>query len=407
MAQFENKTIEEIRDLIINAVKSKFNLVFRLLSKSFLFVMATVLAGIFVICYKQIAWVFLQLFPESAYWKTVYALGIPIRPLIKWGILIGVGEPRQGTQWKGLITVTAVASASGVLVAGTQLKSDITGSLYITEESVPIEHATETVPVICADIGSAGNLESGDPLNFVSPLGNVEKTAVVQTVSAYARDDETESEYRARVIRRFRSPPLGGALADYQIWASDVAGVLGAYPYSDPNSAAGVLVFVAGVLAQFPHRIPTTDLLRQVGEACTYDPETGKANRKPITAVLDPAADGTYDNIRPISPRLYTVRINGMTGVPVPDFATAVRPAVENYFLEREPYIRGLSDDNNKLNTISKNNITSTVDQIAISLKAEFESVDLYRGSELITSDSLNMGELSELYQLFVNGAAV
>ena len=405
MAQFENKTIEDIRDLIINAVKSKFNLVFRLLSKSFLFTLATVLAGVFVTCYKQIAWIFLQLFPESAYWKTVTALGIPIRPLVKWGVLIGVGEPLQGTQWKGSLSV--VVSGSGVLIAGTQLKSEVTGSLYITEESVPVEGRVISVPAICADTGATGNLEAGDKLDFVSPLGNVQKTATVGAVSAYGRDSESESEYRARVVRRFRSPPLGGSLSDYQLWASDVSGVFNAYPYSDPNSAAGVLIFVAGVPSQFPHRIPTADLLRQVGEACTYDPVTGRQNRKPITAVLDPSFDGSYENVRAISRRIYTVRVNGVAGVPVSDFASAAKPAVENYFLEREPYIRGLSDDNNKLNVISKNNVTSVIDQTCLSLKAEFDNVVVERNGAVITSDSLGMGELAELYQLYVNGVPV
>jgi uncharacterized phage protein gp47/JayE len=405
MAKFENKTIEEIRDLIINAIKSKFNLIFRLLPKAFLFAFATVLAGVFIVCYKQIAWVFLQLFPGSAYWRTVYVLGIPIRPLIKWGVLIGVGEPRTGTQWKGTITVNVLAS--GALIAGTQLKSDITGLLYITESSVPLQGQTVTVPTICADIGSAGNLEAGDTLSFASPLGNVQKTASVAGVTAYARDDEGETEYRARVERRFRSPPLGGSLSDYQIWASDVSGVLSAYPYKDPNSAAGVLVFVAGVPSQFPRRIPTADLLHQVGEVCTYDPDTGRQSRKPLTAVLDPAADGSYDNIRPVSIKGYIVRIYGMTGVPVSDFANAVRPAIENYFLGREPYIRGLSDDNNKLNVISKNNITSVVDQTSLSLKAEFESVRLVIENTEISSDVLGMGELAELILLYVNGEAV
>jgi len=118
-----------------------------------------------------------------------------------------------------------------------------------------------------------------------------------------------------------------------------------------------VLVFVAGALARFPHRIPTPDLLRQVGDACTFDPVTGRADRKPITAVLDPAFNGTYTNIRPVSVVNYAVRINGMTGIPTADFANAVKPAIENYFLGREPYIRGLSDDNNKLDTVSRNNV--------------------------------------------------
>ena len=405
MAQFENKTIEEIRDLIINAIKSKFNVAFRLLSKSFLFALSTVLAGVFVTCYKQIAWVFLQLFPESAYWRTVTALGVPIRPLVKWGVLIGVGEPRQGSQWRGIINVNVFGT--GTLTAGTQLTSEITGSIYIVEDNIPLEGSSVAAPVICADIGSTGNLERGDTLNFVSPLGNVERTATVNSVSAYGRDSETESEYRARVIRRFRSPPLGGALSDYQTWASDVPGVIGAYPYGDPDSAAGVLVFVAGTLAQFPRRIPTPDLLRQVGNACTFDPVTGRADRKPVTAVLDPAFDGTYKNIRPVSVINYTVHINGVAGIPTNDFANAVKPAIENYFLGREPYIRGLSDDNNRLDTISRNNVTSAVDQISISLRAEFDNVMLERNGLPIASETLGMGELAELSQLRVNRVIV
>ncbi|MCL2410077.1 MAG: baseplate J/gp47 family protein [Treponema sp.] len=405
MAQFENKTIEEIRDLIINAIKSKFNIAFRLLSKSFLFTLSTVMAGVFVTCYKQIAWVFLQLFPESAYWRTVTALGVPIRPLVKWGVLIGVGEPRQGSQWRGIINV--FVSGSGTLTAGTQLISEATGSIYIVEDNVPLEGSSVVASVICVDIGTAGNLESGDELNFVSPLGNVERTVNVNSVTIYGRDSETESEYRARVIRRFRSPPLGGALSDYQVWASDVPGVLNAYPYGDPDSAAGVLVFVAGVPSQFPHRIPTDNLLRQVGKACTYDPETGRANRKPVTAVLDPTFDESYENIRPITRRLYTVRINGMRGVPILDFTNVARPAIENYFLGREPYIRGLSDDNNKTNIISRNNVTSVIDQMSISVKAEFDNVTLERNNTQIASESLGMGEVAELMQLFINGIAV
>ena len=176
------------------------------------------------------------------------------------------------------------------------------------------------------------------------------------------------------------------------MWARDANGVLNAYPYQDTNSAAGVLIFVAGVPAQFPRRIPTADLLRQVGEACTYDPVTGKATRKPVTAVLDPAADDTYTNIRPVSVKGYTVQIIGVNGVPVSDFAGAARHAIENYFFEREPYIRGLSDDNNKLNAISKNNIIGVVDQVSLSLKATFDTVRLYTGDTEIASDTLDMG---------------
>jgi uncharacterized phage protein gp47/JayE len=400
---FENKTIAEIRELLINSFQDNFNKIFRILPKSFIKVIATVFAAVYVTLYKQIGWLFLQLFPETAYWGEVNILGRRVRPLVKWGILIGVGEPRNGSQWKGTITVN-VTYHGAPLVAGTQLKSDITGKLYITEESVTLEHPTEIIPVICADNGIAGNLEAGDILNFVSPLGIVQNAATVDEVISYAIEDETETEYRARVVSRFRSPPMGGALSDYLRWSSDVLGVLNTYPYKDVDTPSGVIIYVAGRPSIFPDRIPTSDLLRQVGRACTYDPETGKATRKPLTAVIDPSFDETYQNIKPVIIKSFDVYIDGITGVPITDFGNAVHPAIENYFLGRESYIRGLSDDNNKTNIVSRNNIASVTDQTSITIKAEFGSITLRLDGAFITTYTLGMGELAKLNRLYLNG---
>jgi uncharacterized phage protein gp47/JayE len=403
MAAFENKTIAEIRDLLINSFQEKFNMVFRLLPKSFVRVISIVFAGIFVTLNKQIGWLFLQLYPETAYWGTVTILGMKIRPLVKWGILIGVGEPRTGSQWTGNITVS-VTHLGSTLSAGTQLKSDISGMLYITGDGITLESAVEIVPITCAENGTAGNLEAGDTLSFVSPLGTVQRTAVVSDVTSYAIEDETEAEYRARVENHFRNPPLGGALSDYRRWASDVSGVLNTYPYQDTESASGVLIYVAGVPSIFPDRIPAADLLRQVGRACTYDPETGKATRKPLTAVIDPSNDETYQNVKPIRGTLFDVYIDGIAGVPVSDFGDAALPVIKNYFFGREPYIRGLSDDNNKTNIVSRNNVMSAVDQVSIGLKAEFGNVSLYLNGDLVSAYTLGKGELAAIRNLYLNG---
>jgi len=400
---FENKTIGEIRELLINSFQDKFNKTFRILAKSFIKVISTVFAAVYVTLHKQIGWLFLQLFPETAYWGEVNILGRRVRPLVKWGILIGVGEPRNGTQWKGSIKVT-VTHPGAPLVAGTQLKSDITGKLYITEDGITLEHPTELIPVICADNGTAGNLEAGDIINFVSPLGIVQNAAIVDEVISYAIEDETETEYRARVVSRFRSPPMGGALSDYRRWSSDVLGVLNTYPCKDVETPSGVIIYVAGIPSIFPDRIPTSDLLRQVGRACTFDPETGKATRKPLTAVIDPGFDETYRNIKPVIIKSFDVYIDGIIGVPITDFGNAVHPVIENYFLGRESYIRGLSDDNNKTNIVSRNNIASVTDQSSITIKAEFGSITLRLDGAFITTYTLGMGELAKLNRLYLNG---
>jgi len=403
MTAYSNKTIAEIRDLLFNSFQEKFNKVFRVLPKSFIRIICTVFAAVYITLYKQIGWLFLQLFPETAYWSAVNILGISVRPLVKWGNLIGVGEPRSGSQWKGIITINVTRTGSP-LVAGTQFKSDITGMLYITENSITLENETESVQIICAESGIGGNLETGDVLSFVNPLGFAQRTVTASEVIKYGSESETEAEYRARVVSRFRSPPMGGALSDYRRWASDVSGVLNTYPCKDTETPSGVFIYVAGITSIFPARVPTPDLLRQVGSACTYDPETGIANRKPLTAIIDPALNESYTNIKPVEIEYFDIYINGIAGVPTSDFGAAVKVSIENYFLNREPYIRGLSDDNNKTNIVSRNNVTSIIDQSISTIKAEFESVTMKHNGVTTASFTLNIGKLAALNNLYLNG---
>jgi len=400
---FENRTIKEVRELLITAFQQEFNGVLRILPRSFVKIAATVIAGIFIVLYKQIGWFFLQIFPETAYWREVKVLGFTIRPLVKWGELIGVGSPRAGTQWKGIIAVK-VTNTNTTLNPGTQLKSDLTGKIYFTDNTKSLEADNEIIEITCNEPGTAGSLQVGDVLNFVSPLGNVEKKAAVTAIIHDGTNDEAEADYRYRVVNRYRMQPQGGSLADYRIWASEVPGVLNTYPYNDGNSPAGVLLYVSGNPAVYPDRVPSPALLIQVGDSCTYSPETGRATRKPLTAIIDPEYNGSYANIHPVAIVDFDIHITGLLMIAPAEFADLVRPAIEDYFLGREPYIRGLSDDNNKTNIVSRNNVSSVVDQIALSVKAEFENVTMQRNNNVEPSYTLGMGELSRLDRLFING---
>jgi uncharacterized phage protein gp47/JayE len=401
MAAFENRTIKEIRDLLLDAFQEKFNITFRLLAKSFLWVFCTVIAGLFITLYKLAEWVVLQLFPDTAYWGEVNILGERIRPLVKWGVLMGVGEPKSGTQWKGRAEVTVIKQG-GFLFAGTQLKSTLNGKLYIIEESVPLENDTEEVSLISVETGSSVNLDINDILTFVSPLGVIEKNAVITEIIEYALENEQEKEYRSRVSQRFRAPPMGGALSDYRAWANEVSGVWNSYPQKDETTPAGVLIWVAGKPDLFPHRIPDEELLRRVGKSCTYDPVTGIANRKPIAAIIDPQKNETYANISPISVISFGVKVYGLAGIEPDDFYEPCKIMLDDYFMSREPYIRGLSDDNNRTDVVSRNSILSVVNQVAVSLKGEFSNVELIANNEPIRNYNLVIGQLAELETLNV-----
>lgn len=400
---YKNKTIEEVQQLLIRSFEHKFNTQLRILPKSFIKILCKVFAGVFIIVYKLVGWYFLQMFPETADWKEVTILGVRLRPLVKLGVLFGVGEPLAGVQWRGIITIDVLTQGS-VLYSGAQLKSNVTGKLYIVEETKTLLQTKETVSVVCTEIGTVGNLEKNDTLNFVNPYGFIKTETIVSDVARVGLDNERESSYRNRVVNRFRLQPQGGALADYRIWASEVPGVLNVYPYNDKEQPGGVLLYVSGISDVYVDRVPDKGLLKKVGESCTYDPETGRATRKPLTAMLDPKNDGSYSNVKPVSVAVFDVVITGVSGIAPADFAQVVKPSLQNYFLDRDLYIRGLSDDNNRTNVISKNHVITVVNQIAVSVKAIFETAEIRKDGKVAPLYTLDNGELARLGALAIDG---
>ena len=400
---YENKTVDYVYDLLIQSFQEKFNNRLRLLPKSFIVVLAKVCAAIFVVPYKLAGWFYLQLFPDTASFDRVNVLGHDLRPLVKLGNLFGVGEPTSGQEWEGVIAAV-VALEGQVIMQGAQLKSDKTGLVYVTSETVTTAGESVNLPVYCSQAGAAGNLEIGDELKFVSPLSGVEQAAAVSSVTQAGVDDETEAHYRARVVNRYSNQPQGGALSDYRIWAFDAAGVLQTYPYNGENSPGDVIIYVAGTTDVYPTRVPGRELCVAVGEACTYDPETGEANRKPLTAILDPNNDGTYLNIRPVSIVTIDLAVTGITGVDPGDFGAAFKSVAETYLLGREPYIRGLSDDNNRTNSVQTNSLIALANSVATGLKAAFGTVEMSIAGDAVESYTLGSGELCALGTLYVNG---
>lgn len=400
---YENKTVDYVYNLIITSLQEKFNNKLRLLPKAFIVVLAKVLAAIYIVPFKLCGWFFLQIFPDTASYANVTVLGHSISPLIKLGDQFGVARPMEGKEWRGTILVKRTAENKTV-VLGTQLKSDVTGFIYCVSESVELTSDEIQVCVYCTENGADGNLAEGDVLTFVNPIDFAEKEAVVTGTTQTGTDDETEESYRRRVVNRYSTQPQGGALADYRLWAYDVAGVLQTYPYNDENSPGGVVLYVAGTTDLFPTRIPNSALLVAVGKACTYDPDTGVANRKPITAILDPEGNETYPNVKPVTVTHFNVHITGLAGVTAEDFGESVKSELETYFNNREPYIRGLSNDNNRTDSILRNSLISITNSIALSKKATFDTVSMNTNGPAITEYSLGKGELTAMGDLYING---
>lgn len=401
---FENKTVDDLYSLAVTGFEHNFNKRFRLLPKSFIRVLSKVMAGLWIILYKQQAWIFLQIFPDTASFDEVEVLGKRIRPLVEWGELIGAGTPLDSTVFAG--TVMGNAVADGFLYSGTQLKSDLTGKVYLVADTVTLTEGEEfSANIYCTESGTAGNLDVGDALNFVAALGDVKKDAVVTHVSSSAVDGESENVYRNRVVNHWRTQPQGGALADYREWSADVPGVYQTYIYNDDDSPAGVIVYVCANEETTGSRIASSALCVAVGESCTYNPN-GKGNRKPVTAVLDPGHDGSYRNVKSIIETAFDVEITDYSGS-LSAVKDSIKSQVKNYLKEREPYIRGLSVDDTRKDRIDVNNIVGIINEIAIGETEYFDNVRLRLRGEEIKRYTLDKGELATLDRLLINGMEV
>ena len=402
---YANKNIEDVYNLLITSFQEKFNSELQILPKSFVKVLSKVLAGVYIIPFKLCGWFYLQLFPDTASYKDVVIQGHKVNPLIKLGDLFGVSKPTKGDAWNGTITVSVIEpEAEKVLQQGTQLKSDLTGLLYCVSENTTLDAESVEVSVYCTTSGTEGNLDDGSALKFVNPLAICEQNTSVSSTIQSGTEDETEAHYRKRVQTRYSTQPQGGALADYRNWAYDVAGVLQTYPYNDENSPGGVLLYVAGNSDLYTDRIPDSALLKAVGNACTYDPDTGVQNRKPVTAIIDPAGDETYTNVKPVQVTSINIFVTGLDGIAAADFGADFKATVSDFLLDREPYIRGLSDDNNRTDSVLRNSLAGIANDICTSYKGDFGSLAMNAGGASLNSYTLGQGELCKLGDLYIDG---
>jgi len=385
----ETPTTKEIAEQIVNQVVASTSIVTTLLPRAFTRFFAKVLAGVFMIVYKYAGWMFLQIFVRTASFEETEVLGVKVRPLVEWGRLIGIGDPNLAIQAELLLDIT-VTNQTGSLLAGTQAVSNKNAITYILLSPVILDAAIKQGTFRAAsDIdggtggGIVGNLDPGDVVSFVNPLPNVERDMIVDSIVTTGVDAETEPVYRQRVIDRFQQQPQGGAGADYVIWGIEPTSVISILPYTgDPGF---VDVYVECSTDIDPDGIPPQDILDDVREAITFD--DGLQTRKPVNAFL---------NVYPITRRGFDVYI---TGLIVDDPATvqqSIEDAITAYFLERSPYIEGVTPLPRR-DKIQRNNIRSIIDSFVTAAGGSFLDVTLfYDGTTPTDIYFLAVGEKSK-----------
>lgn len=128
------------------------------------------------------------------------------------------------------------SSTAAVMPAGSMVRrSD--GVEYSTTLEVAFFAGSAVAPVEAVLGGVAGNYDEGLELTLTSPVAGVSSTAVVESGGLTGgADRESDDALRDRLLLKRRTPPQGGALADYVLWALEVPGVTRAWSQrANPN----------------------------------------------------------------------------------------------------------------------------------------------------------------------------
>ncbi len=353
-------TTSELNATIIAQLEAALNQTIPLLPKSFLRVIAKVLAAVNIILYKYAGFMFLQIFVKTATIKDTEVNGSIVSPLKEWGRLIGVGDPTAATNAEMTVDVT-VTNQTGTLPSGSQLLGSTNGVTYLTIGAVALNAPVVSVDILAAGdqsggngSGTIGNLEIGDSVSFANPLPNIDSATTVSAIIVTAADAEATEVYRQRVIDRFQKPPQGGAYSDYEIWGEEVEGIINTYPYtSECPGIVNVYSEATEASSGSPDGIPTNAQLQAVKDSIELD-QNGLASRRPATALVLSL---------PISRIAFDVTITGLVADNQAEVEQQIQDGVSQYFTGRDIFIPGLSILP-RLDRITASGVAGVVDDI-------------------------------------------
>jgi uncharacterized phage protein gp47/JayE len=208
MATFTRPTLSELLTRIAGDIASR--------TEGRAFIRRTVercmgfaMAGVAHHLHGHLAWLRLQLYPQTA----------AAEGLAEWADLLE--EPRKaGAYASGQVAVIG----DGSLTSGT-LFTDDAGNLYRSGEPV----GSGTYAIAAVETGSAQNLSLGERLTLVSSVAGLQPQASVSSALSGGADTEDIELWRPRVIAAFRAPSLYGAPGDYRRWALRREGVTEAW----------------------------------------------------------------------------------------------------------------------------------------------------------------------------------
>jgi hypothetical protein len=298
-----------------------------------------------------------------------------------------------------VLEATLLATTGTVIPAAREFVSDVNGLRYKTEAEVTAAAGVATLSLRCTESGTDGNMENGETLSISAQIAAAETQATVTDTTTTGADQETDANYRPRVLFAQRAVTGGGNASDHKIWSEAVAGVKRAFPYAGRPAYAGDsypgdrLVYIECQTSIDSDGIPPAPLLDQVRDAINTDPDTGLSR-----AILG-LTDATLW-VEPIIRTAIYVQISDLDVVAAQEAAckSDIEDALELYLRGISPFVDGVDSEQERMDTITNISMSDIVQDVLFSYGANAQTVvfGLVVGV-FIPLYFLNPGELAKL----------
>ncbi len=191
------------------------------------------------------------------------------------------------------LTATIPGTDGNTIPITIDFVGDGNGVRYSLDAAATVTGGIATLSLTAQDLGVIGNLNIGDTLSIGTQVAGVETIATVTVVDNIGAEEETDDNYRERVLTALQGATGGSNAQDYKTWAEEVAGVAEAYPFSGqpfdeppPTSFPGDrTVYIESTTTVNPDGIPPPSLLTEVRTALNTDPVTGLS--RPTLGLID------------------------------------------------------------------------------------------------------------------------
>lgn len=310
-------TVKDVRNRIVTDLEQAFNQTTPLLPKAFNRALAGSIAGLHVLRYRAILWVYKQIFPDRA----------DEEALVLLGSLVGLTRGRP----IAAVLAVNVSGTDGTTVTEGIRFTAANGITYEVTDGATVTGGSAACKVTALTKGEDGNLANADTMTITAPVVGLTGTATVTGTETSGANQEPLATFRRRVVARYRKRLIGGSPADYELWGLETPNFVWISAVGHPTDPLTVVVY--GRVDNQTDGIATSDQLTELESYLTSDPATGEANRKPTTDNLD---------VRAITRAIFNVEIDIQDATE--QLKTSITSAISDFIESREPFNEGTSD---------------------------------------------------------------